>query len=233
MAEITLLAEIGRPTGSRPSRRLRAQGKVPAVVYGHGEEPRPVAVAWRDLRAALTTDAGLNALIDLHVDGDTKLAIVKDLQRDPVHQTVVHVDFLLISRTETITVDVPITVTGEAEAVIREEGLVEQVLSSIAVNALPGNIPNEFVVDVSELTMGDSIRVGDLQLPEGVTTDVDPEDPIVTTSLSSAAFVEEEEEAAEGEEGEEGELAEGEAPAGEEGRGEGGGGGEGEGGEGG
>ncbi len=105
--DVTLTAETGRPLGSRSSRRLLRDGKVPGVVYGLDQDTVAVAVEWPDLRAALTTDAGLNALITLEVDGDEDLTIVKDLQRDPVRRDVVHVDFLRVSRDVEIEVEVP------------------------------------------------------------------------------------------------------------------------------
>src|SRR5690606_33161250 len=89
--QIILTAETGRPTGSRSSRRLRAEGKIPAVVYGLDTEPKPIAVEWSALRAALVTDAGMNALIDLDVDGEKKLTMVYDMQRHPVRRDVTHV----------------------------------------------------------------------------------------------------------------------------------------------
>lgn len=208
MAEIRLVAEVGRPTGSRVSNRLRATGKVPGVVYGLGNDPVAVTVDWRELRTALTTDAGLNALIDLDVAGDTKLSIVKDLQRDPIKHTVEHVDFLLIRRDQAITVEVPIILEGEAEEVLRENGMVDHTLVSLTISAKPADIPNEIVVDISALSIGAAIRVGDLVLPSGVTTEVDPEDPIVSGQATRA------EEEPSGEEGEEGEAAEGEAAEG-------------------
>lgn len=188
MAEITLNAESGRPVGSRPSKRLRAAGKVPGVVYGHGSEPTPVAVDWKPLRLALTTEAGLNALINLVIDGKRQLSIVKELQRHPVQQTVSHVDFLLISRDEVITVDVPVLLEGEAEAVTREDGMVDHVLFTLAITAKPTDIPNELSMDVSAMTLGDTLRVGDLQLPSGVTTDVDPEEPIAIAQITRATI---------------------------------------------
>jgi len=187
MAEITLTATTGRPTGSRVSNRLRATGKVPGVVYGLGADPVPVTVDWRELRAALTTDAGLNALIDLTIDGDTKLSIVKDMQRDPIKHTVEHVDFLLIRRDQAISVDVPIVLTGESEAVERADGLIDHLLVSLTISAKPADIPNEIVIDISGMKIGDTIRVGDLDLPDGVTTDLDDDDPIVSASTSSTA----------------------------------------------
>src|SRR5579871_3855242 len=111
--DVTLVAETGRVTGSRPARRLRAEGLVPGVVYGLDREPVSVAVAWPELRRALTTEAGLNALITLDVEGHQDLTIVKDLQRDPVRRSVTHVDFLRIDRDAEISVDVPIVLVGE------------------------------------------------------------------------------------------------------------------------
>jgi large subunit ribosomal protein L25 len=202
MAEISLVAETGRPTGSRASNRLRAEGKVPGVVYGHGAEPVAVAVAWRELRHALTTEAGLNALIDLSIGGDTQLTIVKELQRDPVRRKVTHVDFIRISRDEAITVEVPISLEGEAEAVLREDGLVDQVMFELSITCKPGAIPNEIAIDVSGLQIGDSIRVGDLRLPEGVVTEVDADEPIVVAQAATLEIPEEAEAEEEGAEAE-------------------------------
>jgi large subunit ribosomal protein L25 len=215
MAEITLVADTGRTTGSRASGRLRGEGKVPAVVYGLGKEPQSVSVVWRDLRHALTGEAGLNALIDLHVDGAAgDLVIVKEMQRHPVRRDVLHVDFLRVSRDVAITVEVPIVLHGEATAVTSNDGVVDHVLYHLAISAKPADIPNEIAVDISEMQIGDAIRVGDLALPDAVTTDIDPEDAIVTASVAQVADLGEVEEAEEGEEAEgvEGEAAE-EAPA--------------------
>jgi large subunit ribosomal protein L25 len=199
MAEITVVAETGRQTGSRPANRLRTAGKVPGVVYGHGADAVTVTVEWRDLRQALTTDAGLNALIDLDIAGERQLTIVKSLQRDPVRRSVIHVDFLRISRDEEISVDVPIAIAGEAEAVTRDGGHVEQVLFALTITAKPGAIPNEIATDVSDLVVGATVRVGDLVLPAGVTTDVDADEPVV---IAQSAAIEEPEVAEEGVEGE-------------------------------
>ncbi|HSH22432.1 MAG TPA: 50S ribosomal protein L25, partial [Acidimicrobiales bacterium] len=122
MAEVALRAESGRAVGSAASRRLRAEGKVPGVLYGHGAEPRSVVVERRELRQALTTEAGMNALIDLEVDGSQHLTIVRDIQRDPVRNRVTHVDFILVSRDEVMTVEVPVALTGSTESVSREGG---------------------------------------------------------------------------------------------------------------
>ena len=184
MAEITLQAETGRTTGSRSSGRLRADGKVPATVYGLGKDPQSVAVQWRELRAALVTEAGFNALIDLHVDGAKgDLVIVKELQRHPVRRDVLHVDFLRVDADVAITVEVPIVLHGEAHDVTSNDGSVDHILYHLGHPGQAGRHPQRDRRRHHALQIGDAIRVGDLQLPAGVTTDVDPEDAIVTASV--------------------------------------------------
>jgi large subunit ribosomal protein L25 len=186
--DVTLTAETGRALGSRSSRRLLRDGKVPGVVYGLDQDTVSLAVAWPDLRAALTTEAGLNALITLEVDGHEDLTIVKDLQRDPVRRDVIHVDFLRVSRDAEIEVEVPIVLEGHAEDVEREDGTVAHLLFTLTVKAKPGSIPNELTIDVSEMQLGDSIRVSDLPLPAGVSTEVDPEEVVVNAQVSRATI---------------------------------------------
>jgi large subunit ribosomal protein L25 len=226
MSEVTLLAESGRTTGSRSSGRLRGEGRIPAVVYGHGITPLSVSIDRREFRASVRTDAGWNAVINLEVGGDKHLTIVKDIQRHPVRNEVVHVDFLVVNRNEAITVDTPIVLVGESEKVNAANGTIDQQMFSLSVNTTPVNIPNEITIDVSGLDIGESIRVGDVQLPDGVTTDLDPEEAIaiaqVTRATIEAEQLEEEageaaDEASAEAEGEAGETAEGETPDGEAG----------------
>ena len=175
MATNLLTAETGRPRGTRPSRRLRRTGSVPAVVYGLGENPLAVSVDRADLRGALSTDAGLNALITLDVDGDRQLSIVKDLQRHPVRRDVLHVDFLRIDPDEEVEVDVPLVLVGEAKKVTQASGMVDQVMHQVPVLAKPSDIPTEVTADVSDLEVGSSLRVSDIELPAGVTPAGDPD----------------------------------------------------------
>jgi large subunit ribosomal protein L25 len=217
MAEIALEAETGRRTGTRESGRLRAAGRIPAVIYGHGTAPVPVTVDGRKLRAALTTQAGLNALLALDVAGETHLTLAREIQRHPVRNTVIHVDFQIVRRDEVVSAEVPITLVGEAHNVVVNDGVVEHQLFSLTVQATPGRIPNIIEVDISRMAIGDAIRVGDLLLPEGVTTEVDPEDTVVVAQGSAvAAEMEAIEEAEEAEAAAAEEAAEGEAAAGEE-----------------
>jgi large subunit ribosomal protein L25 len=202
MPDITLLADTGRTTGSGAAGRLRAAGKIPAVVYGHGMTPVSIAVDRRALRGALTGPAGLNALITLQV-GDTQHAtVVKELQRHPVRRNVTHVDFLVVSLTEAITIEVPLVLTGEATRVQREGGVVEHGLVTLTVVTTPQDIPDEITIDVSNLQVGDIIRVGDLTLPRGSSTPLDPETPVVTAAHGADIAAEDAAAAAEGDEGE-------------------------------
>lgn len=179
MAEIPVAAERREDRGSRESRRLRRAGKIPGVVYGHGTEALPVAVEVRALRSALTTEAGSNALIDLSVGSQRHLVVARELQRHPVRGTVDHVDFQVVRRDEVISAEVPVSLVGEATEVAHGDGRVEQLVFSLAVKALPGNIPTGIEVDVSGLQIGATIKVSEIALPDKVTTDVDPETAIV------------------------------------------------------
>lgn len=180
MPEIVLEAEAGRPLGSSSSRRLRAAGKIPGVIYGHGTEPVAVAVPGRELRVALSGDAGTNTLLSLRAGGKTYLTVARELQRHPVRGTITHVDFQIVRRDEIIAADVSIGLIGEATEVHHGDGVVDQQLFTLPVRAKPADIPTHFDVDISGLTIGGVIRVGDLSLPTGVTTDLDDEAPIVT-----------------------------------------------------
>ena len=199
MDEVRISAEDSRPTGSAASRRLRTTGKVPGVLYGHGIDPISLAVDRRELRSALTREAGLNALLTLKVGSTDHLAMARQLQRNPVKGTIDHVDFVIVRRDEVVSAEIPIRLTGEAEKVQREDGLVEQLLFNLVIHAKPADIPNGIDVDVSDLTIGDAIRVGDLSLPSGVSTDLDPEETVVMGQASRVAADVEEAEAAEAE----------------------------------
>jgi large subunit ribosomal protein L25 len=187
--DASLTVETGRETGTRASKRLRAAGKIPGVVYGLGTEPRPVQVEWAELRRALSTDAGLNALIDLTVDGDTRLSIVKELQRDPVRRTVTHVDFELIDPNVALSMDVPIVLVGTAPKLEALKGMVDQLKHTLLVSAAPGSIPNQLEADVSEIELGSTVTVAEIALPPGVTTPVDPDDVVAQGSATRSTLL--------------------------------------------
>ena len=203
MADVTLAAEVGRPLGSRATRRLRREGKIPGVIYGHGTDPVAVAVEARELRIALNGEAGANQLLSLETGSVTYLALAREMQRHPIAQTVTHVDFQIVRRAEVIAADVPVVLVGEAIEVHHGDGLVDQQMFTLAIRARPADIPTSLEVDISELIIGAQLRISDLALPAGVTTDVDPETAIVIGQPPRVVTLE-----AEGEE-----APEGEAPA--------------------
>jgi large subunit ribosomal protein L25 len=175
-----LQTKIGRKIGSAESRRLVATDHIPGVIYGHGMVPVKITVERRDLRVALAGPAGVNTILELQV-GDTKYpAIVKELQRDPVKRVVRHIDFMQISLTELITMDIPVHLTGIAKAVLSEGGLVDATVNTIQVRATASNIPNEILIDVTAMGMQDVIRLSDVVLPNGVSAVGDPDLVVVT-----------------------------------------------------
>jgi large subunit ribosomal protein L25 len=142
------------------------------------------------------------------VDGQTHLTLAREIQRHPVRNTVVHVDFQIVRRDEVVSADVPVTLTGQASAVESNDGVIEHQLFSLTVQATPDRIPNAIEVDISGLRIGDAIRVGDLTLPDGVATDIDPDETVVLAQGSAVA--------AEMEAGEEAEAPAGGAESGAE-----------------
>jgi large subunit ribosomal protein L25 len=186
MEQVTLRGETGRVHGSRSSRRLRRDGRVPAIVYGHGLE----AVDRRDLLAALHTEAGLNALISLQVEGDEYLTVAREVQRHPVRGDITHLDFIRISLDENIEAEVPVEFTGIPVGVREAKGIVETVHASVVVSCLPTAIPSHITIDISELRIGESARVADLPELPGVTYVTDPGQLLVMCAIPAAAQVE-------------------------------------------
>ena len=187
--QVALKAVTGRELGSSSTRRLRRTGQIPAVVYGLTEEPVPVAVNYSEARVALSTDAGLNALLNLDIDGETQLCLVKDLQRHVVRDEVTHIDFIRVDPNAEIELEVPVILTGEARAVTQVSGMVDQAMFAIAIATKPTSIPNEIEIDISEMEVGESIRVEDVRLPEGVRA-VSPADDAVATALVTRSTLE-------------------------------------------
>ena len=216
MAELKLVAEPRTDSGKGVARKLRAAGRVPAVLYGAGVESTPLSVDSKELFHLLHTGAGANVLVDLVVDGEEHLAIPRDVQRDHIHGRFIHLDFLAVRRDEKIHISVPVRVVGES-AGVKAGGVVEHHLWEVEVECLPTDVPEAIEVDITELEIGMGLRVSDLVAPQGATILTNPEDSVVAVQQPQMAVELEEEEAAEGEEGEEAaegeEGAEGEAPA--------------------
>jgi large subunit ribosomal protein L25 len=206
MPDIILAADPRSELGSRPAGRLRRQGRVPAVVYGLDNDPVNVTVPARELSHILQGESGANTLINLDVGGDSMLTLVRQIQRHPTRGDLVHVDFIRIRRDVAVSADVPLHLLGEP-AGVRDGGLLEQLVFSVTVDAMPGNIPVVFEVDVADMVIGDQRRASDIALPDAVTTQLDPE--TVIAQVAAPRVVVEEEIEGEGIEGEEGAVAEG------------------------
>ncbi|HEY8555948.1 MAG TPA: 50S ribosomal protein L25/general stress protein Ctc [Actinomycetes bacterium] len=210
MSEFKLAAENRSEAGKGAARRLRASGRVPAVLYGHGTKPQHLSVDARQFGQALRTDAGVNVLISLEVGRNQHLALAKEIQRHPVRGNFIHVDFIQVRRGEKVHVQVPVHLVGEAPGA-REGGILDQDLYQLNVEAEVTAVPEAVDADVSGLGIGDVLRVADLKAPDGAVILDDPEASVVSVV---APTVEAEPEAEEAEEGEAAEGAEAAAPEG-------------------
>jgi large subunit ribosomal protein L25 len=205
--EVRIAAEPRTEFGKGPARRERRAGRVPAVLYGHGSEPRHVSLPGHEVLLALRT---ANVLIRLEgLPGGSQLALPKAVQRDAIRGSVEHVDLIMVRRGEKVTVEVPINVTGE----VAPDGLLDQQLVQISVEAEATNIPPGIEVDVEGMAIGASVHAGDLTLPKGVTLAVEPD--ILVLHVIAAPTAEQLEAELGLPEGEEAEAAEAppEAPA--------------------
>jgi large subunit ribosomal protein L25 len=206
---ITLTVKERERLGSAESRRLRSQGWIPGVLYGRGKPPHAIAVEERELRRALTGPSGLHAVLDVVLDGQTASAsILKEYQRDPLRGHVSHVDLQEVRLDEPIQASVSVTLHGEP-AGVKAGGVLNQVASTINVQALPLEVPEHIEADISAMEIGDTLRLSDLTAPEGVTFLDDPEETVIATV--AAPRVEEVEEPTEEEAAAEGEAVEGAA----------------------
>jgi large subunit ribosomal protein L25 len=202
MDQIVVTATAGRALGTRPSRRLRAEGKLPGVVYGLGKDPLSIAVDYAELRDALKTAAGLNTVLELDVDGAaTETVIVRSVQRHPIKRVVTHADFLRVDPNQLVRVKVPIKLIGDDSAVTNEGGMVEQHLFEVEVEVSPLDIPDDIEADLSTVTLDRGINVGDLVFPAGVTPLIAEDISVVAPVISRAAKMDLDEEGELGEDG--------------------------------
>ena len=189
--QVKLSATRRTGTGRSAVRKIKAQGGVPAVIYGGKNKPEPLQVSKRDISLLLSHASGENILVELEIDGETagRLALMQEVQHAPLGGDILHVDFHAVSMDEMIEAVVPLEPTGIAEGVKTFGGLLEQNLRSLEIECLPRDLPDVITVDVSRLKIGDSIHVRELPLPPGVTTRV----PADLTAFSVLAPTVEEE----------------------------------------
>ena len=185
MERVSLKAEIREEIGKKYNKQLRKGGFIPGIVYKEGKETVHLKLIEKDLVNALHTKAGANVLINLKVADGSKakskerVVIIKEMQHHPIKEEILHVDFQEISLTEKLTVDVPIVVKGEAEGVVKEEGVLEHVIWEVKVECLPTDIPEKIEIEVTNMKIGDKVFVKDLQVSPGVNILDDAEQTVI------------------------------------------------------
>ncbi|MFH1836600.1 MAG: 50S ribosomal protein L25 [Candidatus Omnitrophota bacterium] len=210
MEKVIIEAVVREELKKSGCKHLRKEGRIPAVVYKSGKVGVNVHVDAKELWQAMHTEAGENAIITMNIDDKEKTAkktvIVQEVQRDPVNDKLIHVDFHEISLKEKIKVSVPITIKGEAPGVTEEEGILTQVIWEIEIECLPTSIPEHLDVRVDELHIGDAVHVKEMKIPEGIKVLEDPESVVVSVSPPMAEEEKPEEEETLEEEGVEPEV---------------------------
>ncbi|HEX6600231.1 MAG TPA: 50S ribosomal protein L25/general stress protein Ctc [Gemmatimonadaceae bacterium] len=190
MASASLSAESRSETGKGVARKLRASGRVPGVIYGHGREPQALSLNARELEKLLGSIAAGSTVVELTLGSATTNTLIREVQRHPFKKQILHVDFMELVAGEKVIVDIPLVFIGTPEGVRTGGGLLEQILHSIEINVDPSSIPNHIDVDVSQMVMGHSLHVRDLRLPEGVEVLTD-EDATICAVIAPRAVVEE------------------------------------------
>jgi large subunit ribosomal protein L25 len=197
MATATLSAETRTETGKGVARKLRAAGRVPAVVYGHARDPQALTLQTRELERLLSQIATGSTVVELSLGGATTKTLIREIQRHPFKRSIVHIDFQELVAGEKVTVSVPLRFTGTADGVRNSGGILEETMHQVHVRVDPSMIPDHIDVDVTPLTIGHSFHIRDLALPEGVTI-LDDAGATVCVCTAPKAVTEEAAPAAEG-----------------------------------
>lgn len=186
MGEYSIVAEERTGTGKGANRKLRATGRIPAIVYGRGKPTRQVTLDPTPLAKMLkSADSGINTLIDLRIGSQETVVLVREIQRDPVSGRWIHADLFELDLQKTIEVRVPLHIVGKPMGV-ESGGILDHPLREVEIECLPRAIPDSVEVDVSNLDVGDSIHVRDLALPEGATMLSDPDLAVASVVLPKA-----------------------------------------------
>jgi len=173
--QVKLKAERRSDTGRAAARKLKSRGIIPAVVYGGKDKPQALQVSARDVDVMLSHASGENILVELEIEGETRTALVQEVQHAPVGSNVLHIDFHAVSMDEALEAEVPLEAFGMANGVKNFGGLLEQSLRTLTVKCLPRDLPDKITVDVSNLNIGDAIHVRDIQMPQGVSAKQQPD----------------------------------------------------------
>ena len=168
MATASLNATPRTDRGTGVARKLRQAGQVPAVIYGHGREPQSLVINTREIDKLLSQVSAASTVIELSVEGKTARTLIREIQRHPFKRHIMHVDFQELVAGEKVTVSVPLKFVGIAEGVRNSGGILEETMHQVHIRVDPSVIPDHVDVDVNALTIGHSIHIRDIQLPEGV-----------------------------------------------------------------
>ncbi|HVF40199.1 MAG TPA: 50S ribosomal protein L25/general stress protein Ctc [Gemmatimonadaceae bacterium] len=190
MATAQLSGSLRENSGKGAARTLRRDGQVPAVIYGHGREPQSLSINTRELEKLLDHISAESTVIDLMLDGRSARTLIREIQRHPFKRQILHVDFQELVAGEKVTVRVPIVLVGIPDGVRMDGGVLDQTLRDLEVEVDPSNIPNHIELDVTSLTIGSSIHVSDLPLPEGVEIAGDADASVCVVSAPRAAVEE-------------------------------------------
>jgi large subunit ribosomal protein L25 len=178
------LNAFGRSVSGRPEvKKLRDAGRIPAVIYGGQAKPESIELVAREMSDLINHSLSENILVDLAVDKNKRLALVQEVQHHPLSGKVLHVDFHEVNENEKVTIMVPVETTGEAVGVKTGGGVLEHVLFKLKVRALPKDLPEQLLIDVSALEVGKSIHVGEIKLPEGVEIIGNKTAPVVSVAM--------------------------------------------------
>src|SRR2546430_6136487 len=190
MAIVSFNATARNATGKGGARSLRTQGQIPAVIYGHGREPQPLSLNARDLDKMLGHIQAESTVIEVSFGGTTSKTLIREIQRHPIKRQILHVDFQALVAGEKVTVSIPIVLTGIAEGVRLEGGVLDHTLRELEIEVDPSSIPDHVELDVTNMMIGDSLHVSDIKVPEGVEVLEDPETSVAVLAAPRAVIEE-------------------------------------------
>lgn len=187
MASANLSVSARENSGKGVARSLRREGRVPAVIYGHGREPKSLSINTRDLEKLLEHISAENTVIDLDLDGTSSRTLIREIQRHPFKRQILHVDFQELVAGEKVIVRVPVILIGVPDGVRMDGGILDQTMRELEVEVDPSNIPNHIEVDVTKMVIGSSLHVSDITLPEGVEVLAEEDASVAVVSAPRAA----------------------------------------------
>jgi large subunit ribosomal protein L25 len=190
MATASLKATTRTGSGTGDARKLRQAGTIPAIIYGHGREPQSLSLEGREVERLLTTISAASTVIELAVDGTTARTLIREVQRHPVRRNILHIDFQQLVAGEKVTVSIRVRFTGTADGVRNSGGILAETMHELSIRCDPSLIPEHVEVDVTPLTIGHSIHVRDLKLPEGVQVLDDAGATVCVCTVPAAAIEE-------------------------------------------